>query len=154
VSNKIFDEDHTRLLFSLGYSQFEGDIRKFKITCPHDPTTFVIINTHVHVDDGGAVHTWQSKYDETLRALSARYPGTLDSSTMDRYLGMGFDYNPETGGLTASMYHSVVKILTNFRTDSLPVQSTPYAMDLINLTDDPTLVNQTDYQKLTGALIS
>ena len=151
VSNKIFDEDHTRLLVSLGYSQFEGDLRKFKITCPHDPTTFVIINTHV--DDGGAVHTWQSKYDETLRALSARYPGTLDSSTMDRYLGMGFDYNPETGALSASMYHSVVKILANFRTESLPVQSTPYAMDLFDLTDDPTPVDQTDYQKLTGALI-
>ena len=72
----------------------------FKITCPKDPTTFVIINTHV--DDGGAILTWRSMYDKTLRALSDRYPGTLDSSAMDRYLGMGFDYNSSTGAMTAS----------------------------------------------------
>ena len=26
ISNKIFDEDHTQLLLSLGYVQFEGDL--------------------------------------------------------------------------------------------------------------------------------
>ena len=46
-------------------------------------SAFVIINTHV--DDGGAILTWRSKYDETLRALSDRYLETLDSSAMDRY---------------------------------------------------------------------
>jgi hypothetical protein len=34
----------------LGYVQFEGDLRKFKITCPTDPTVFVIINTHVDLN--------------------------------------------------------------------------------------------------------
>ena len=57
-SNKIFDEDHTQLLLSLGYVQFEGDLRKFKITCPNDSNIFVILNTHV--DDGGAVLTWRT----------------------------------------------------------------------------------------------
>jgi len=84
ISNKIFDEDHAQLLLSLGYIQFEGDLRKFKITCPKDPNVLVIINTHV--DDGGAILTWRSKYDETLQALSDRYSGTLDSSPMDHYL--------------------------------------------------------------------
>ena len=32
--------------------------------------------------------TWRSKYEETLQTLSDRYPGPLDSSAMDRYLGM------------------------------------------------------------------
>ena len=136
ISNKIFDEDHTKLLLSLGYVQFEGDLRKFKITCPKDPTTFVIINTHV--DDGGAILTWRSMYDRTLKALSDRYPGALDSSAMDRYLGMGFDYNSTTGAMTASMYHSVLKILATFQTGSLPVQRTPYTMDLFDDSDDPT----------------
>ena len=89
VSNKIFDDDHIQLLLSLGYAQFEEDLRKFKITCPTDHTVFVIINTHV--DDGGAILTWRSKYDETLQALSDRHPDTLDSSAMDRYPGMGFN---------------------------------------------------------------
>jgi len=84
------------------------------------------------VDDGGAILTWRSKYDETLRALSDRYPGTLDSSAMDRYLGMGFRYNPDTGAMTASMKHSVIKILETFLTSDLPVQSTPYYMDLFD----------------------
>ena len=70
ISNKIFDEDHTQLLLSLGYVQFEGDLRKFKITCPNDPNTFVILNTHV--DDGGAVLTWRSKYEKTLQALATQ----------------------------------------------------------------------------------
>jgi len=87
-----------------------------------DPNMFVIINTHV--DDGGAILTWRSKYDETLRALSNRYPGTLDSSSMDRYLGMGFSHNSETGTMTASMYHSVLKVLATFCTSSLPEQNT------------------------------
>ena len=151
ISNKIFDEDHTKLLLSLGYVQFEGDLRKFKITCPKDPTTFVIINTHV--DDGGAILTWRSMYDKTLRALSDRYPGTLDSSAMDRYLGMGFHYNPSTGAMTASMYHSVIKILATFQTGSLPVQRTPYPMDLFDDSDDPTPVDLLTYQQLVGQLI-
>ena len=75
-SNKIFNEDHTQLLLSLGYVQFEGDLRKFKITCPKDPNVFVIINTHV--DDDGAILTWRSKYDETLRALSGHGPLSRD----------------------------------------------------------------------------
>ena len=151
ISNKIFDEDHTKLLLSLGYTQFEGDLRKFKITCPKDPTVFVIINTHV--DDGGAILTWRSMYDRTLQALSERYPGTLDSSAMDRYLGMGFSYNSSTGAMTASMYHSVLKILATFQTSSLPEQRTPYTMDLFDVTDDPTPVDFQSYQKLVGQLI-
>jgi hypothetical protein len=43
---------------------------------------------------------------------------------MDRYLGMGFSYNPDTGAMTASMKHSVIKILETFLTSDLPVQST------------------------------
>jgi len=83
ISNKIFDEDHTQLLLSLGYVQFEGDLRKFKITCPNDFKVFVILNTHL--DDGGAVLTWRSKYDETLQALRNRYPGTQSSLSRRAY---------------------------------------------------------------------
>jgi len=151
VSNKIFDDDHTQLLLSLGYIQFEGDLRKFKITCPTDPTVFVIINTHV--DDGGAILTWRSKYDETLQTLSDRYPGTLDSSAMDRYLGMGFHYNPDTGVMTASMKHSVIKILETFLTSDLPVQSTPYSMDLFDASTDLTPVDQPSNLRLVGMTI-
>ena len=151
ISNSIFDKDHSQLLLSQGYIQFEADLRKFKVTCPNDPNTFVIINTHV--DDGGAILTWRSKYDETLRALSNRYPGTLDSSPMDRYLGMGFSYNPETGAMTASMYHSVLKVLATFCTSSLPEQRTPYTMDLFDVSDDPTPVDSATYQRCVGALI-
>ena len=151
ISNSIFDKDHSQPLLSQGYVQFEGDYRKFKLTCPNDPNTFVIINTHV--DDGGAILTWRSKYDETLRALSNRYPGTLDSSSMDRYLGMGFSYNSETGAMTASMYHSVLKVLATFCTSSLPEQSTPYTMDLFDISDDPTPVDSVTYQRCVGALI-
>jgi len=61
---QIFDDDHTATILSIDYSQFEGDPRKFHIVCLTDPTKFVIINTHV--DDGGVIHTWQAKYDETL----------------------------------------------------------------------------------------
>ncbi len=86
ISNKIFDEDHTKLLLSL-------DLRSESLRS--DPTVFVIINTHV--DYGGAIFTWRSMYDKTLRALSDHYPGTLDSSAMDRYLGMGFGYKSSTG---------------------------------------------------------
>ena len=88
-----------------------------------------------------ALLTWRSKYEETLQALRNRYPVTLDSSPMDRYLGMGFSYNPAIGSLTASMLHSVLKVLTTFCTDSLPIQRTPYTMDLFDLTDDPTSVD-------------
>jgi hypothetical protein len=34
VSDKIFDDDHTATILSIGYSQFEGDPRKFRIVCP------------------------------------------------------------------------------------------------------------------------
>ena len=135
----------------MGYLQFEGDPCKFKITCPTDPTTFAIINTHI--DDGDALLTWRSKYEETLQALRNRYPVTLDSSPMDRYLGMGFSYNPAIGSLTASMLHSVLKVLSTFCTDSLPVQRTPYTMDLFDLTDDPTSVDDLTYQQLAGVLV-
>ena len=117
----------------------------------HNPNTFIIINTHV--DDGGAILTWRSKYDETLGALSNRYPGTLDSSPMDRYLGMGFSYNSKTGAMTASMYHPVLKVLATFCTSSLPEQSTPYTMDLFDISDDPTPVYSITYQRCVGALI-
>ena len=106
ISNSIFDKDYSKLKLSQGYVQFKGDLRKFKVTCPNDPNVFIIIN--IHVDDGGAILTWRTKYDETLQALSNRYAGTLDSSPMDRYLGMGF--NSET------MYHSVLKVLVTFCT--------------------------------------
>ena len=149
VSNKIFDDDHTQLLLSLGYVQFEGDLRKFKFTCPTNPTVFVIINTH----GGGAILTWRSKYDETLQALSDRYPGTLDSSAMDRYLGMGFSYHPDTGAMTASMKHSVIKILETFLTSDLHVQSTPYSMDLFDTSTDLTPVDQPSYLRLVGMAI-
>jgi len=131
--------------------QFESDLRKFKITCPNDPNIFVILNTHV--DDGGAVLTWRSKYEDTLQALRNRYPGELDSTPMDRYLGMGFSYNPDTGAMTASMYHSIVKLLATFRASSLPVQRTPYTMDLFDPSDDLTPVDEKIYQKLVGMLI-
>jgi len=126
-------------------------LRKFKITYPNNSNIFVILNTHV--DDGGAVLTWRPKYDETLQALRNRYPGTLDSTTMDRYLGMGFSFNSSTGVTTASMYHSVVKILATFRASSLPVQRTPYTMDLFDPSDDLTPVDEKIYQKLVGMLI-
>jgi hypothetical protein len=131
VSNKIFDEDHTATLLSMGYEQSNCDPRKFQITCPTNPILKVIINTHV--DDGGVILTWRAKYDETLSVLNKRYPGTLDESPMDRYLGMGFEYNPTTGALTASMYHSVLKILATFCTASLPTQRTPYAQTYLIL---------------------
>ena len=76
------------------------------------------------MDDDDAVLTWQSKYEETLQALRNRYPGELDSTPMDRYLGMGFSYNPDTGAMTASMYDSnptqgdqikVIRLLAYFR---------------------------------------
>jgi hypothetical protein len=72
---------------------------------------------------------------------------------MDRYLGMGFSYNSETGAMTASMYHSVLKVLATFCTSSLPEQSTPYTMDLFDISDDPTPVDSVTYQRCVGALI-
>jgi hypothetical protein len=96
-----------------GLRPIEGDLRKFKIACPKDPNVFVIINTHV--DHGGAILTLRSKYDETLQVLRDRYPGSLDSTTMDRYLGMGFSYNSDTG-----------------------VQQAPYTIDLFDPSDDLT----------------
>ena len=72
---------------------------------------------------------------------------------MDRYLGMGFSYNSETGAMTASMYHSVLKVLATFCTSSLPEQSTPYTMDLFDISDDLTPVDSVTYQRCVGALI-
>ena len=59
----IIQQDRTAAILSIGYSQFEGDPRKFRIVCPSDPTIFVIISTHV--DDGGKIHNWPPKYAET-----------------------------------------------------------------------------------------
>ena len=125
--------------------------RKFRIVCHSDPTVFVIINTHV--DDGGVIHTWPTKYAETLEILSKRYPGTLDETSMDRYLGMGFSYNEDTGAITCSMYHAVAKILASCRTDSLAVQPNPYTMDLFDPSTDLTPVNSKSYQSVTGGFI-
>ena len=55
--------------------------------------------------------------------------------------------------MTASMYHSIVKILATFRASSLPVQRTPYTMDLFDPSDDLTPVDEKIYQKLVGMLI-
>jgi len=66
---------------------------------------------------------------------------------------MGFSFNRTTGAMTASMYHSVLKILATFRTSSLPVQSTPYTMDLFDASTDPTPVDTLSYQQLVGQLI-
>ena len=64
---------------------------------------------------------------------------------MDRYLGMGFSYNSETGAMTASMYH--------FCTSSLLEQSTPFTMDLFDISDDPTPVDSVTYQQCVDLLI-
>ena len=68
---------------------------------------------------------------------------------------MGFSYNSDTGAMTASMYHSVLKILAIFQTSSLPVQEqrTPHSMDLFDRTDDPTPVYLESYQKLVDQII-
>ena len=47
-------------------------------------------------------------------------------------------YNPDTGAMTASMKHFVIKILETFLTSDLPVQSTPYSMDLFDTSTDLT----------------
>jgi hypothetical protein len=73
---------------------------------------------------------------------------------MNRYLGMGFSYNSETGAMTASMYHSVLKVLATFCTSSLPEQSTPYTMDLFDIPDDLfDISDSVTYQRCIGALI-
>jgi hypothetical protein len=72
---------------------------------------------------------------------------------MDRYLGMGFSYNPDTGAMTASMKHSVIKILETFLTADLPVQRTPYSMDLFDTSADLTPVDQPSYLRLVGMAI-
>jgi hypothetical protein len=72
---------------------------------------------------------------------------------MDRYLGMSFSYNPDTGAMTASMYHSVLKLLATFCTSSLPEQSTPYTMDLFDISEDLTPVDPKSYQRLVGGTI-
>jgi hypothetical protein len=55
--------------------------------------------------------------------------------------------------MTASMKHSVIKILEKFLTSDLPVQSTPYSMDLFDTLTDPTLVDQLSYLRLVGMAI-
>jgi hypothetical protein len=60
---------------------------------------------------------------------------------MDRYLGIGFYFDPVTGALTASMLHAVLKILATCCTDSLPAQRSPYTMDLFEDSQDTTPVN-------------
>ena len=77
----------------------------------------MVINTHV--DDGAAVLTCYGFWDETIFKLNKRYLGILDES-MDRYLGIGFYFDPVTGVLTASFLHAVFKILATCCTDSLP----------------------------------
>jgi hypothetical protein len=51
---------------------------------------------------------------------------------------MGFSYDK----------HSVLKILETFCTSDLPVQRTPYSMDLFDASTDPTLVDQPSYLAL------
>jgi hypothetical protein len=55
--------------------------------------------------------------------------------------------------MTASMYHSIIKILATFRASSLPVQQTHYTMDLFDPFDDLSPVDEKIYQKLVGMLI-
>jgi hypothetical protein len=54
---------------------------------------------------------------------------------------MSFSCNPDTGAMTASMYHSVLKLLATFCTLSLPEQSTPYTIDLFDISEDLTPVD-------------
>ena len=128
-----------------------GDRCKFLLVCPTDTIKKVIINTHV--DDGGVIHTWQLKYDEILHKLNQRYPGTIDESVMDRYLGMGFHFNSETGALTASMLHSVIKLLATASTETLPEQPTPYTLDFFQPSTDPTPVDTKTYKQIVGMFI-
>ena len=58
-----------------------------------------------------------------------------------------------TRAMTASMYHSIIKILATFRASSLPVQQTHYTMDLFDPFDDLSPVDEKIYQKLVGMLI-
>ena len=69
-------------------------------------------------------------------ALNERYPDTLDSTAMDRYKEMSFSYNHDTGAMAASMYRSILKLLATFSTSSLPEQSTPYTLDLFDISED------------------
>jgi len=151
VANRIFDQDHTAFLLSLGYVNFVADPRKFLHVNKEDTRLKILINTHV--DDGGAVFTDKAKWLETLHYLDLRYPGGLDVSPMDRYLGMGFKFNPETGALTVSMLHSILKILATCSTETLPPQRAPYSMDLFDVTTDPTPIDSLSYQQTVGQLI-
>ena len=45
------------------------------------------------------------------------------------------------------------KVLATFCTSSLPEQSTPYTMDLFDISDEPTPVDSVTYQRCVGALI-
>ena len=47
------------------------------------------LGSWTHIDDGTAVLTCRAFRDETIFKLNKRYPGTLDESTMDRYLSIG-----------------------------------------------------------------
>ena len=151
VSNAIFDKDHSETLVKIGFQQFIGDRCKFLLVCPTDPILKIIINTHV--DDGGVILTWRTKYDEVLYKLNQRYPGTLDESTMDRYLGMGFHFNSQTGALTATMLHSVTKLLATACTEALSPQPTPHTLDLFHPSTDTTPVDPKTYQQIVGMMI-
>jgi hypothetical protein len=66
---------------------------------------------------------------------------------------MSFSYNSDTGAMTASMYHSVLKLLATFSTSSPPEQSTPYTMDLFDISEDLIPVDPKSYQRLVGGVI-
>ena len=151
MSNAIFDKDHSDTLIKIGFQPFIGDRCKFLLVCPTDTIKKIIINTHV--DDGGVIHTWRLMYDEVLYKLNQRYPGTIDESEMNRYLGMGFFLHPKTGALTASMLQSVTKLLATACTETLPEQPTPYTLDLFQPSTDLTPVDTKTYQQIVGMLI-
>ena len=72
---------------------------------------------------------------------------------MNRYLGMGFHFNSETDALTASMLHTVMKLLVTASTETLPEQPTPYTLDLFQPSTDPTLVDTKAYKQIVGIFI-
>ena len=72
---------------------------------------------------------------------------------MDRYLGMGFHFDSQTGALTATMLHSVTKLLATACTDSLSPQPTPHTLDLFHPSTDTTPVDPKTYQQIVGMMI-
>ena len=78
-------------------------------------------------------------WDEKIFKLNKRYPGVLDESTMNRYLGLAF--NPVTGALTSSMIHQdprdfLYRVL-------LPPQRSSYTKDLFHESTDTTPFSRT-----------